>query len=726
MDRLNRIASYLFFAFMTILFLWDLIVMKGTFISGDYSVQFYPWSIIYSEAIKNFQFPFWTKYFHSGFPLMAEGQIGGFYPLNILIFFMLPFKWAYNYSVVLHFILAAIFTYLYAKKLGAERWGGALAVLCFCFGSAYAGCFYNIVTLKTLAWFPLVLFLIENFFESKKTAYLISAAIIAGVQFLAGFFQMAVYAFGFYLIYMFYGFRLYRVRPTKALAAVSLFVLISFAISLPQFLLSYQLTRLTGRAEANLDFALWGSFLPPCLLSIIFPRMGFIGPKLYISVLGIFFLIYAAASLKTKIKIRPIALIGIAALFLSLGRYNPIYVMLIRLSGLYSFRNPSKFLFFAAFCGSVLCGIGLSEFFQKLDRKRIAMSKRIFYMLVAFSISAFFIARAFCSVFKDRFTMMLQDYTAKNIFGRPHHRYSLEAYMEKARSVYMILLNSVDPKDIFNILSFVIIAVSLIAVLLFVRSAAKKSLKSVAIFIIFADLYIYSFYGTGFRGNIKPFNFLAPKEPMILRMLKTDKGPFRVLPFDLTEEDMPLWLRPNANIIVRIDSIAAYTPLALADYKNGLLDFEVVNDSLGLISPKAESFHENTQALRLLNVKYIISKRIIANDNLHMLVSENGIFLYRFNRYLPRIFFTRDIEKDIKEEESDIIKSIKYREGLAEIEINAKYKGYLIFSETYYPGWHVYVDGKEYGIIRVKNLIQAVGIEKGPHRVVFKFKPKFL
>ncbi|MCK4852281.1 MAG: hypothetical protein KAS86_04120, partial [Candidatus Omnitrophica bacterium] len=212
----------IFFTLLILIFFWKLISMKGAFLGGDYAAQFYPWSRTYSAAIQDFRFPYWTRWFHSGFPLMAEGQVGGFYPLNMLFFFFLPFRIAYNYIVVFHFVLAGVFTYMFARKTGACQWGGALATLLFCFGSAYAGCFYNTVMVKTLVWVPLVLLLFEKYFENRKARYVIGAGVVLGIQLLAGFVQMAFYSALFYLVYFIYGLMTrkdMRIRDILILAA---------------------------------------------------------------------------------------------------------------------------------------------------------------------------------------------------------------------------------------------------------------------------------------------------------------------------------------------------------------------------------------------------------------------------------------------------------------------------------------------------------------------------
>ncbi len=48
---------------------------------------------------------------------------------------------------------------------------------------------------------------------------------------------------------------------------------------------------------------------------------------------------------------------------------------------------------------------------------------------------------------------------------------------------------------------------------------------------------------------------------------------------------------------------------------------------------------------------------------------------------------------------------------------------YLVFSDTYYPGWKVYVDGKEKNVIRVNLVQRAVEVTEGVHRVEWRYEP---
>ncbi|MBN1405133.1 MAG: hypothetical protein JW946_01285, partial [Candidatus Omnitrophica bacterium] len=411
----------IFFAAIVFIFLGKIIFMKEFFILGDYSLQHYPWSEAYSAAIKHFHFPFWCRYFHSGFPLMAEGQIGGFYPLNIIMFFVLPFKLAYNYSVVLHFVIAGIFAYAYTRKLGAEKWGASLSALLFCFASAYAGCFNNIATLRTLSWFPLVLLLIEYFLDTRRLHYIFIASLICGMQFLAGFMQMAIYSFAFYMIYLLYQFRLRSFSIKERIRPIIAFLMISFIVALPQVLLSVPLAQASNRTGASLGFALWKSFPLPCFLSAFFPSwLGIFAQQTYIGILSILFLIYVFVDFKRSRQIRPVVLIVAIAIFLALGKYNPLYAWFLDLIKLYSFRNPSRFLFFAMFGCSVLAGLGFSKFFQDKNEKQARLASRLFVILLAAVSGIYVMVKTMLVLFEKNIILLLHDYTAKHIFNTPY------------------------------------------------------------------------------------------------------------------------------------------------------------------------------------------------------------------------------------------------------------------------------------------------------------------
>lgn len=59
-------------------------------------------------------------------------------------------------------------------------------------------------------------------------------------------------------------------------------------------------------------------------------------------------------------------------------------------------------------------------------------------------------------------------------------------------------------------------------------------------------------------------------------------------------------------------------------------------------------------------------------------------------------------------------------------EVSSANGGVVVFSEMYYPGWTVHVDGKPVEIARANYILRALRMEPGTHKVEFRFDPKSL
>lgn len=73
--------------------------------------------------------------------------------------------------------------------------------------------------------------------------------------------------------------------------------------------------------------------------------------------------------------------------------------------------------------------------------------------------------------------------------------------------------------------------------------------------------------------------------------------------------------------------------------------------------------------------------------------------------------------------DKSVIEIIDYQANSVEIEARMDEEGFLVLSDTYYPGWRVYVDGREGRIYRADYLLRAVFLSPGFYRVRFVFDP---
>ncbi len=67
----------------------------------------------------------------------------------------------------------------------------------------------------------------------------------------------------------------------------------------------------------------------------------------------------------------------------------------------------------------------------------------------------------------------------------------------------------------------------------------------------------------------------------------------------------------------------------------------------------------------------------------------------------------------------------KYSQRDIEIEATSSNGGFLVLTDTFYPGWKVFIDGKESKIYHANYIFRAVEIPKGNHIVKFEYKPFF-
>lgn len=132
------------------------------------------------------------------------------------------------------------------------------------------------------------------------------------------------------------------------------------------------------------------------------------------------------------------------------------------------------------------------------------------------------------------------------------------------------------------------------------------------------------------------------------------------------------------------------------------------------------------------NEEFIIYKNnsaagnVFVAKNMH-LVEEPGKFVVDNKN---TINFTEDAYVDNRDDINQITNGAGSVDAIieknncisAEVDIFSP-KALVVFSESVYPGWKVYIDGKKENIISVDDLVQGVIVSKGKHSIIFKYEP---
>jgi hypothetical protein len=120
-------------ALICVVYWWKLL-NGGGLNGGDTYPYFMPQKMVFAQAIANGSLPLWHDLTGLGYPLHAESQAGVFYPTNQLLYRLFDFHTAYNVSIVLHYWLAFVFTWRFARCQKLGNAGAVLAAVVFVYG----------------------------------------------------------------------------------------------------------------------------------------------------------------------------------------------------------------------------------------------------------------------------------------------------------------------------------------------------------------------------------------------------------------------------------------------------------------------------------------------------------------------------------------------------------------------------------------------------------------
>jgi len=402
-DALRSPISNLVRDCLAVLLLWSLVIagfwriaLAGRVLAGgDVFTYFYPYWAEATRAMRVGRLPLWNPYLFMGAPFLANSQVGVFYPLNWPLWLLLPAHQSVHLTIVLHLCLAALNSYLWGRcSLRLGRVGAWTVGVAFALGGYLGAQVEHVNQLQGLAWLPLMLAASQRVSEStgRRAGRLAFVGLVAvvGLVFLAGHTQtafislvgLAVYGLGPLL---WRGLRRREWRPlTRQAALVAIVAGVGAALAAVQLLPTWELSRLSVRAgglpfNERVSFSLAPLYLPRALLP------GFAAPVppeqieyvAYVGVAGLALAAIAISKLRSSISdLRPPIFLLTLGLFLSLGLYNPFYLLLARfVPGFAHFRVPARWLALYALGMAALAGWGADVLFRhrgRVDRPAIS------------------------------------------------------------------------------------------------------------------------------------------------------------------------------------------------------------------------------------------------------------------------------------------------------------------------------------------------------------------
>ena len=379
--------------------------------------------------------------------------------------------------------------------------------------------------------------------------------------------------------------------------------------------------------------------------------------------------------------------------------YKPFFSFLPFFS---KFRIPSMIYILLAVTVPMLAAIGLDTFLQKSDEKE--SFKKALY--VAGGIA--FLTIVFLFVGESFF----------NFSNAKDARYDSRIIQQLIQVRH----------DLFQQGLFLALAVSLTTLGLIWGFIQKKIKKDFFILLIIGTAILDIWVVSQAFLNLKPeknmdLNF---QKSSTVEFLLQDKDHFRIFPADeLNSNKYSYW---------NLESIGGYRPIKLRNYQD-------LMDAKGFSKP---------HILNMLNVKYVLTRKNINNQNFAPVVESPG--LYQNNSVLPKAWVVGNVKSvetqreslmntlltgfdpsssaivvgyngnEISEKSSGTVTVQLRHENRIELISDSEKDGFLVLSEIYYaPGWVATVNGKETEIYQTNHILRGIEIPAGKAEILFYY-----
>jgi Bacterial membrane protein YfhO len=695
---------------------------RGSFPSGDFADQFYAFARFAYEELAQGRLPLWNPFTFAGHPFIADIQSAVFYPPSLIVmaassllggFSLYVLEW----QAVLHFSLAGVLTFLFARRELLEAWPAArsgqhvprlaafIAALVFTFGgylTSYPS--QQLAILETDVWLPLVLLCVSYSIGHSPgrvgaRSGTLLAGLFLGMALLAGHPQSLLYVLIVTLAYTaFQGRR--RGLPWAQIAVRLLAILaIALGVSAVQWIPSLEFMQLSSRSSLTYDDYARGFELQDPL-QLLLPGSVSLYSPLYVGILPL--ALAVCALWLPRRPGRPAVfwlVLALCALALSFGGNLFLYPLLYLFApGFALFRQQERAAFIFSFALAILSGYGALAIGQALSSGAQRRLRGMLRLSAGALCGAFFL-----------FTLLYLAWTAAQL---SHDSPFREA---SSHAVWLLLM------------------LMLLSGVLWARLHGR--LKRARLLAGIAGIVVLDLFTVNQHTNFGP---LAPeaqtRPPAILEPVLADHGVFRTF--------NEYRVAGNFGDMFRIADTWGASPLRLARY---------------------EQFHKLPleRVWSLMNVKYVITWRkslsemgveseVVAEAK----VSETETtYVHRLLRVSPRAALASRV--DLAASNDDALRMLAAPEfdvarqavlesqqslGLSSGDsgqptlvsqipngstwaITGTSQSLFVISENFYPGWRAFVDGREAQILRANSVMMAVVVPGGDHRVEFVFDP---
>ncbi|TAK26196.1 MAG: hypothetical protein EPO26_00555 [Chloroflexota bacterium] len=268
---------------------WRPLFEPGTWLpahGGDLAGLIYPNYRFAAWAIRQGEIPFWNPYSLTGAPFLADIQSGVLYPLNLLVFALVP-EVGYRVLtglVLFHLWLAGANAYACGRGLGQTRLGALFAGIAFALSDLFVIHVGNLNTIAVASWLPLIVLATLKVLGGARRWIAIGGLAVAMAA-LAGHVQPLLFGLLAAAVVTLIRAAMIGRRDwwaaARRLVGVAAMVAIGLAIAAPQLLPARELTAYSLRSALTYEQSIEYSLAPAHLISMIVPGWYGRGPDRY-------------------------------------------------------------------------------------------------------------------------------------------------------------------------------------------------------------------------------------------------------------------------------------------------------------------------------------------------------------------------------------------------------------------------------------------------------------
>jgi len=731
-----------------------------TFFFRDLYLYYVPQKRLFVDLVSAGELPLWNPYLHGGLPFLADVSNYVFYPSNLL-YFLLPSATALSVEIVLHVVAAAAAAYVLARFLGCRQPSAAIA------GAVYGYCGLTLsnanllVRLLATPYLPLMILFWHLALRERRRRWLVLTIGCGLLLVLAGGPGVIVVGFLTLLGWGLFctdsvvtlsrrvGLWLVVCVAVAGLAAVQLLPMIEMVsqsergqgVGLrsfggwsldPRRLPELVVAGFLGRTDSLADEDFWGDALVddgfPYMLSIYLGAI-----PLVLAMIGGFR--SRSRQLPRRLRMFLAALIALAVA-LALGRFLPFFALAYEWLPLVKLlRFPIKILSFAVLPVALLAALGTEVLFSEArDDRRHARRVLLAAGVTLGAVATFVLVATFRSDLGDSVQRFFFAETGPTIAQ------GLRIAVVRTMGFWLLaalvcLLARLRPRSWHPWFLAAIVLVDLMiggrrvnpVVAAEFVAATPRAAQLVGEVLADGRLWrtrhpgefppsppsrdtvwysrwnqeVLNFYlGAAYRIPVifhNDFHGLAPRRVMDL------KRKLEVLPW---ERRLPILSAAAVRVIVTRDRPAIPGIELVGVIPNAGMPYSVYRN------PHAASRVEFVQVW------------VSADSPQHALAAMlSPGFDPRRHAVLEAPAPEPPEAGCEADERVEIIAESSHRRILR---IRTACSGLLVFSEVFYPGWEVVIDGEAAPLLRANGAFSAVVIDSGEHEVVWRYAPRTL